>query len=218
MVARVAWRARDNRAGAPLLNWIETQDIVIFPGCHEISLDLVTNPAAGLHDQFSAWFYSPVTKRLEDSGYVTGWRGVNIEALRFDLNEDRGVRGFTLRNVKLADDAAFSTSYPITFRDQAAAPGTVADIYVTTDERGLNGTQIARGVSVQAGTNTFTWNGTRVDGSSMPNGTYWVYMVMRNTAGVGSGYSTGPVRLERPVPSAPSAYVPLMPARVLDTR
>ena len=52
----------------------------------------------------------------------------------------------------------------------------------------------------------------------MPNGTYWVYVVMHNTAGVGTGYSSGPVRIEKPVPATPSYYVPLNPARLLDTR
>ena len=53
-------------------------------------------------------------------------------------------------------------------------------------------------MNVAPGTNTFNW-----DGSGMPNGTYWVYTVVRGGGGVGTGYSTGPVRIERPVPPTP---------------
>jgi hypothetical protein len=45
-----------------------------------------------------------------------------------------------------------------------------------------------------------------------------VWVKLSNGAGVGSAYSTGPVRIERPVSSAPACYVPLNPARLLDTR
>jgi hypothetical protein len=45
-----------------------------------------------------------------------------------------------------------------------------------------------------------------------------VYTTVRGGGGVGSAYSTGPVRIERPVPSTPSCFVPLNPARLLDTR
>ena len=65
----------------------------------------------------------------------------------------------------------------------------------------------------RAGINTFDW-----DGSGMPNGTYWAYVVVHSGNSVGSSYSTGPVRIERPVPPTRSYYVPLNPARLLDTR
>jgi hypothetical protein len=68
-------------------------------------------------------------------------------------------------------------------------------------------------MSAAAGGNTFTWNG-----SGLPNGTYWVWVKLSNASGVGSAYSTGPVRIERPLPPTPSYYVPLNPARLLDTR
>jgi len=204
MMGRLAWIPHDNTPGSIPIGWSETQDIIVFPGCNTITLDLVTNPPSAVHDQ--------------NTTNPTGWRGVSIGSLRFDLNEDPGRRAFSLRNVRLADDSAFTSSFPITFSDAGASQGTTADIYVTTDHRALNGTRIATNVAVGGGVNTFVWNGTDARGNAMSNGTYWVYIVMKNTSGVGTGYSSGPVRLEKPVPPTPSYYVPLTPARVLDTR
>jgi hypothetical protein len=62
------------------------------------------------------------------------------------------------------------------------------------------------------------WDGTDIAGTQLPNGTYWVWMTMRSAAGVGSAQSTGPVRIERPLAPTPSFFVPLTPARLLDTR
>ena len=185
--------------------WSETQDFVVFPGCHRMTIDLATNPAGAVND--------------ESSPLPTGWRGMRPSELRFDLNEDRGRRTFSLREVRLADDAAFTTSYPIQFANSAGTPYTTADIYVTTTQGSYSGTKIARGLSVAAGVNTFSWNGRDASGNQMPNATYWVYIVMDSLSiGSGVGYSSGPVRLENPVAPTPSYFVPLTPSRLLDTR
>jgi hypothetical protein len=190
MNARLAWY--DDGAGA----WSETQDIVIYPGCNRMTVDLATNPAVAVND--------------ENTVHKHGWRGLHISSLRFDLNEDPAPRDFSLNEIRLADDAAFSSgTYPISF--SADAQGT-ADVFVTTSPGSWNGTKVGT-ISATPGTNTFSW-----DGSGMPNGTYWVYVSLRNGNGVGSGYSTGPVRIERAVPPTRSFYVPLNPARLLDTR
>ena len=190
MVARFAWFDEGGQI------WSETQDIVIYPGCNNMTIDLATNPAGAVND--------------ETTIYKAGWRGIRISQIRFDLNEDPGVRSFTLGDIRLADDAAFSGgTYPIAFSSSVAG---TADIFVTTDEGSWNGTKVAT-VPVAAGSNTFQW-----DGSGLPNGTYWAYVTVHSGNSVGSSYSTGPVRIERPVPPTPSYYVPLNPARLLDTR
>ena len=196
MVGRMAWM--------PAGTWTETQDFIVFPGCHRMSIDMSTTPPGAIHDQ--------------NSSIVSGWRGQRPTRLRFDLNEDPGARAFTLREIRLADDAAFSSSYPITFADAAGAANAKADIYVTTTRGSYSGTQIASNISVVGGVNTFNWNGTDVAGSAMANGTYWVYIVMHNTSGSGVGYASGPLREEKPVPPTPSYFVPLTPSRLLDTR
>jgi hypothetical protein len=197
MNARFAWLMR----GQAL--WSETQDIIIFPGCNRMTVDLSTSPAVAVND--------------ENTTLKSGWRGQRLERLRFDLNEDPGARNFTLREIKMADDAAFSGTYDISFLDAAGVGGT-ADIYVTTNRGQFDGTRIAQGITVQGGVNTFRWNGTTQSGTPMPNATYWVYIVMSTSGMVGTATSTGPVRLERPVPATPSYYVPISPSRILDTR
>jgi hypothetical protein len=198
MVGRLVWMLP--RVG----QWTETQDFVVFPGCHRMTIDMVTPDPASIHDEATV--------------NVSGWKGLHPSAVRFDLEEDRGLRNFSLREVKLADDAALTSTFPITFQDAAAAPGTVADVYVSSSRGGFGGTRIASGLPVGSGVNTFTWNGTDTAGRAMPNGNYWVYVSMHNTAGVGTTYANGVLRLEKPTPAAPSFYVPLNPARLLDTR
>jgi hypothetical protein len=197
MNARFAWLPK----GYPA--WSETQDIVVYPGCHRMTVDLSTTPALAVND--------------EGTVHQLGWRGQRFERFRFDINEDPGVRNFTLREIKFADDAAFSTNYDITYTDAANQGGT-ADIWVTTNRGQFDGTLIAQSRPVTSGVNTFRWNGTTATGAQMPNGTYWVYITMRKGSNVGTAYSTGPVRIERPVPATPSFFVPITPSRLLDTR
>lgn len=198
MNARFAWIPVDAPA------WSETQDIIIYPGCNRMTVDLATTPPVAVND--------------ENTLYKLGWRGQLMERMRFDLNEDPGARSVILREIKLADDAAFSATYPITFVDAAGAAGVVADIYATTEAGTYTGTKIASGVPVGGGVNTFTWNGQNSAGARMPNGTYSIWMVMRNASGIASSYATGPLRLERPVPPTPSFFVPINPVRLMDTR
>jgi hypothetical protein len=197
MNARVAWFVDTGV-------WVETQDIIVYPGCNRMSLDLTTTPAVAVNDETTA------QKR--------GWRGQRISRLRFDLNEDPGVRDFRLREVKFADDAALSTTYPITFLDAANASGVTAELFATTQPGAFDGVKIAGGLRVTPGVNTFQWDGTTAAGATLPNGRYWIYVRMTNTAGVASGYATGPLRIEKQLPPTPSYYVPLNPSRILDTR
>jgi hypothetical protein len=191
MNARVIWFDEGAQA------YTDSQDIIIEPGCNRMTFDMATNPAIAVNDDTTAVKH--------------GWRGLKISYLRFDLNEDPGTRSFSLRDIRLADDAAFSTgTYAITFNSTTSGS---ADIFVTTDPGSWNGTKIGSVGNVVPGSNTFNW-----DGAGFANGTYWVYTVVRGGGGVGAGYSTGPVRIERPVSPTPSCFVPLNPARLLDTR
>ncbi len=198
MNARVAWYP----TGGPA--WSETQDIVVYPGCQRVSIDLATNPPAAVND--------------ENTIFKFGWRGQSLAHLRIDLNEDPGIRHMTVRDVKFADDAAFSGTYPITFIDAAGAAGVTADIYATLNDGAYDGVKIASNVPVHGGVNTFTWNGKDAAGNTMPNATYSIWMVMKNASGVASNYASGPLRIERPVPPTPSYFVPINPVRVMDTR
>jgi hypothetical protein len=190
MVGRFAWFDEGGQT------WSETQDIIVYPGCNKMTIDLSTTPAVAVND--------------ENTVYKAGWRGLRITRLRFDPNEDPGVRDLSLRDIHLADDAAFSSgTFPISFNSSTAGS---ADVFVTTDEGAWNGTKVGT-INVAAGANTFQW-----DGGGLPNGTYWVYVTVHSGNTVGSSYSTGPVRIERAEPPTRSYYVPLNPARLLDTR
>ena len=197
MVARFAWETTS------IPQWTETQDIVVFPGCHRMTIDLKTVPGGAVHDESSAW--------------RPGWAGQSITNFRYDLNEDRGTRGFTLRDIRLADDAAFTSTYPIQFLDRAWAPGTTAEIYVNPTRGGLGGFRIASGISVGQGVNTFTWNGT-ANGVKLPNATYWVTVKMTRNGRATTASAYGPLRYEPPQPASPGYFVPLTPSRILDTR
>ena len=194
MNARFAWFDEGGQT------WSETQDILIYPGCNRMTIDLATTPAAAVND--------------EGTVYKAGWRGLRITRLRFDLNEDPGYRNFSLRDIRLADDAAFSppATYPISF---SSTTGGTAVLYATTSTTGAFDTahQIGTMPVVANVVKNFDW-----DGSGLPNGTYSIWVKVTNNGVVGSAYSTGPVRIERPVLATPSCYVPLNPARVLDTR
>jgi hypothetical protein len=190
MVARFAWFDEGGQI------WSETQDIIIYPGCNAMTIDLATNPAGAVND--------------ENTIYKAGWRGIRISAIRFDLNEDPGVRNFSLQDIRLADDAAFSSgNFPISFD---SSTGGTAELFASTESGTWNGTPIGT-MAVQPGANTFQWNG-----NGLTNGTYYVWVRVTNGNAKGSAYSTGPVRIERPVPSTRSYYVPLNPTRLLDTR
>ncbi|MGZ4771121.1 MAG: hypothetical protein ACXV3B_00425, partial [Ilumatobacteraceae bacterium] len=190
MVGRFAWFDEGGQI------YSETQDIIVYPGCNRMTVDLATNPAGAVND--------------ENTIYKAGWRGLRITALRFDPNEDPGDRTISLDDIRLADDAAFSSgTYPVSF---STSMGGTADIFVTTNAGAWDGTKVGT-INVAPGINTFNW-----DGSGFQNGTYSVYVVVHSGNTVGSAYSTGPVRIERPVSNAPACYVPLNPARLLDTR
>ncbi|MGD9702324.1 MAG: FlgD immunoglobulin-like domain containing protein [Acidimicrobiia bacterium] len=197
MVGRFAWET------TTIPQWTETQDFVVFPGCHRITFDMKTDPAGAVHDESSVW--------------RPGWAGQSVTYFRYDLNEDPGARGFTLRDIRLADDAAFSTTYPISFIDTGWASGTTAEIYASTIRGALGGSLIGS-VNVGQGVNTFTWNGTNTSGARLPNGTYWITIRMSRGGRSTTAVASGPLRYEPPQPSAPGYYVPLTPFRLLDTR
>ena len=51
MIARFAWLDEGGQT------WSETQDIIIYPGCNRMTIDLATTPAAAVNDE------STVSKR-----------------------------------------------------------------------------------------------------------------------------------------------------------
>lgn len=191
MNARVAWR----QAGSAASN--VSEDIVVYPGWNDIVIDLATSPSAA----------------ITDSGGGLGWAGQRLDLFRFDPHEDAGARRWAVDEIRLAADDRGEDQFNIRFEDKAWEPGTTATIYSDDNRGGFNGRLIDT-VSVQSGVNTYRWRPTN------DFGTKWIYVVMRDPAGnQTSTYSTGPVQMVKTsLDAAPSAFTPLSPTRILDTR
>jgi hypothetical protein len=180
--------------------WSESQDIVVFPGCQTITVDLRSDPTTLIHDEAS----------IDKPGFC----GRKIIRFRFDPHEDPGGRAFHIDDVKLEGDPHFATTYDIGYTDSAGV-ATSADLYASTSPNAFDGgTMIARGVSA---TGTFRWNGHDVNGGQMAAGSYWIYVVEKGN-GTSSARSSAPVRFDPPGADGLGDYVGIVPYRVLDTR
>jgi len=198
MVSRIQWIAAGHGA------WGESQDIIALPGCHDVTLDLRTDPSEAVHDEATA--------------DRSGWDNQLLGALRIDPNEDPGARQWTLYDVRLARDAITSSTYPIRFQDAAWQQGTTADIWVSTTKGGRGGTLLRAGVPVAQGTNTFTFDGRSSTGARLPRGPYWVNVQLRSPSGATQNITAeAPLYWDDPTPT-PSGLQPVGPVRVADSR
>ncbi|MHB1391309.1 MAG: hypothetical protein ACYCXF_08820 [Thermoleophilia bacterium] len=189
MVSRFLW-AIDQGPG--VFPWHDSQDIVVFPGWQTISIDLNTNPLSLAEDESS-------TNPIGWGGPASKW----ISELRFRPHEDPGGRTWYLDDIRLARNDRGKPNFDIKFQDNAWQAGTIAEIWADNDASGYNGTQIASGINVAQGVNTYTWNGAGVSA-----GTWWIYVVMRHADGaVEKAYSTGPVDMSPPPDITPPAVV-----------
>ncbi len=172
MVARLIWQT----AGAPGV-WQDSEDIIVYPGWNDITVDLSTNPAWAITDP--------------DKPNRIGWAGQQITAVRFDPHEDSGARRFLVDNIKIAEDSTgYSGTFPIRFHDNAWRAGTTADIFYSTAHGGFGGTRIASGLPVNQGINTFNWSP-----DAIPSGDVWVYVVLHRGTYLARAYASGPLRM-----------------------
>ena len=161
-------------------------------GHEQVSMPFVAKPGRATY--VVSFRSSPATGILDPTGNVDwiGWgTGATtfVNMFRFDPHEDPGNRSWQIDDVKLLRDEEVAPTFDITFRDDAWAPGTTADVYadsnrLQTDGRGVMiGTMAANG-----GVNTFRWNGAGVGA-----GAYYIHVVLfRNGRAVGAS-STGQV-------------------------
>ena len=177
MVARLVWQV----AGAGPNDYQDLNDLIVVPGDQTITVDLATSPAWAVTDEGT-------TRRI-------GWTGQQITSLRFDPNEDPSTaRTWRVDDISIAEDDHGAGYYDIAFQDKNWKPGTVADVYVGTDQTGLNGTLVAGNVAVQSGRNTVRWS------AAGASGTYWVRVVMRDSLSTTTALSSGPVVMAVPPP------------------
>jgi hypothetical protein len=172
MVARLIWETA-SRPGV----WQDSEDIVVYPGWNDISIDLATSPPSAIVDP--------------DDAVRIGWAGQLITAVRFDPHEDIAPRRFLVDDIRLSEDATgYSGAYNIQFHDAAWAPGTTADIYANGTRGTVGGNRIATNIPVDQGINTFRW---------APNpvtpGPFWINVVLKRGSYQAQKYAYGPLRM-----------------------
>lgn len=173
-MARIIWEVL---GGGPN-NFQDLNDLVTYQGPNHVVVDLTALPLATLIDE-------------DQRGARIGYAGQQVTSLRFDPNEDRGARSWSLADIRLSEDAvAGPEGFDITFRDSAWKAGTTAEIFVDTDAAGFNGTKVGE-MAVVSGTNTFRWV------PQVRGGSYFPYVVLKDSSNVTAGaYASGPVSVQ----------------------
>lgn len=179
MNSRIIWTIPSDPGTAQV-----SDDLVVYPGWHTNTLDLATWPPTA----------------IQEPGTVgqAGWAGQQIQMFRIDPNEDPGGRQWYIDDVRLAeDDTAYGGTFDIRFRDLDWQDGTTATLRADTNQSGCDGTVVASGVPVNAGTNTVRWAPRPI-----PAGTYWICVTLNDGRSSTSAYATGPLQMtSRPSPS-----------------
>jgi hypothetical protein len=171
-MARVMWQVPGRKLVA------QSDDLVTYTGKQTIVLDLTTNP-----------------KRLTDPAGPAGQRYTfkngKVTMLRWDPNEDRGSRVWTLYTMRLAKDCAATSSFNVTWQDKAFTAGTTVQIQALYPKTG--GRVTLTGPIAESGTS----------GSALVNiaplkkygkRSWTIQVLATNPAGVASrGSATGPL-------------------------
>lgn len=183
---RIVW----TNEGVPHDNQFqESRPVVVGTGESSFTIDLHTSPIEFLMEPDLAGQGRP----------LWGWGGPNsrwVSRLRWDAHEDPGPRSWWLDDVRLARNDLANPTFPITFSDQAWAPGTVADLYLVDAAGAGGGVKVnADPIDVVAGTNTFV-----LDSAALSEqGIFWVRVEMTRGPVTTSAWSTGPVETSTPV-------------------
>jgi hypothetical protein len=179
MVMRLIW-GLDNGSGGT--SWFNGQDVVVTPGWQTVSYDLRQDPNI-IED--------------ETDPFKVGWGTIlspRVKEIRFDPHEDPGGRSWQIDDVRLTADDVAAPGFTFQFADNAAQPGTTAEIWLDGDRSGTNGTRVLANVPVSAGTNSVTW-----PGGGIPAGTYWPHLLLRSSDGaVTTRYATGQIEVQPP--------------------
>lgn len=180
MVGRFLWF--NPSAGA-----VQTSnDLVVYPGAQQVTIDLHTDPPTKIDDN-----KSPIK---------LGWGARESMAAtqpRWDPHEDPGTRGWWIDGIRLARNDLADPTFTIRFQDNAWEAGTTARLSLV-DAPGAGGGQALHTGSrpVTAGENRFVLDASTLAGQ----GTYWVRIDMTDPAGATTtAWSSGPVETGTPV-------------------
>jgi hypothetical protein len=116
-MARVMWKTPAHSQNS------QTNDLVTYSGTQTITLDLNTDPRI-------------LTDPAGGAGQRYTFKNGKVTLLRWDPNEDRGSRVWTLQSVTLAQDCATTSTFNVTWNDMAFAAGTTAQIQALNPSTG----------------------------------------------------------------------------------
>lgn len=201
MHGRLSWQTQDmveGRRDVPEL-WLQSRELVTYRYTDTYTVDLHTNPTSFLMET--------------DLAPTDGWiRGGPVSTLRWDINEDRGPRRWSIDEIRLAaDDEAQAGVFSVRWRDRnpATADGTRVRLYADDNARGFDGVLIGEAVQ-RHGEGELVWRT-----AGWAPGTYHVYALAvadggrpggpeATEPGVSRMYASGPLV----IPGTDRAYGP----------
>jgi hypothetical protein len=184
-MARIVWRSSGQA------NVAQTKPLVTYSGKRTLTVDLgqpasqLTDPSGAADQKYPFAATAPVTQ------------------LRWDPNEDRGTRRWSVYSVRLAKACSSTTGFTMTWHDDNYAPGSTAKIIMFTQGGGGSTITLADNLPVRSGSNTFDVP------QGIPDGTYLLRVTVTGPTGISNyGTSGGPlvVRFFPDVPSSSQFY------------
>ena len=126
-----------------------------------------------------------MTTIVNEPGPGTPWNGT-VNYLRVDPHEFPTVRDFYIDDFKIAADDEANGRFAITWTAADADDDATISIWRDTDRTGFDGTLIVSGLSSLDANNTYIW-----DTRGVPNGTYYLYIVISDGFNTTRRYATG---------------------------
>ena len=175
---RWSWRRADMDEGRFHVpeTVLQSRELVTYSTVDEYTVDMTDNPVGDVMEP--------------DMPYRDGWARSPISALRWDANEDRGPRKWTLDHVSLRADDEARGSFVVRWRNLAPQPGTTLDLYADRDAKGFDGELIAQDLPADTAGGKYRWR-TR----DVRPGRYWLYVVADDGTSTSRAYATGPLRV-----------------------
>lgn len=168
-MGRVMWRRADTGSAI-----IQTTDVLTYSGQRSLTIDL------GM----------PVDDLIEtDQGNKLPFVSASpVTALRWDPNEDRGARRWSVDEVTLKSDFVAHKGFDVRWYDAAYRPGGTAELVADTDRTGCDGRTVSSGQPVVRGSNATAW-----DVAGTPAGRYWLCLRVTRGGAVAEQYAKSPV-------------------------
>lgn len=194
--ARLSWTRADMDQKEVLRGnkVLQSKELVEYPGRHTYTVELKTDPAGSLME--------------DDLASRAGWTGSPVTHVRWDVNEDRGLRRWRIDDIALRADDESSGTFDVRWHDAHApgAEGTHVSLYYDDDRKGFDGKPIATDLRGGHGPRSYRW-----DTRDVAPGTYWLYAVAEDGVGTSRRYASGPLAVLAPDGAAPSPTSPGTP-------